>query len=227
MERANIEPMARGIIAQLPEARILVVDDDSPDGTAEEVLRLADDGLAASVLLRKGVRGYGSAVREGLRSCLENGAESVIVMDADGSHDPRYLPALVEGLDRHDMMIGSRYVPGGGVAAWTGWRRWLSRTANRLTRRLTGIPVADCTGGYRAYRRDVLEKVPWGEIRSEGYAFLEEILVWVVQAGYAVGETPITFEDRRAGRSKLSRWEIVKAAVTLIRLSRWRSPPVS
>ena len=149
---------------------------------------------------------------------LETGADRVLTMDADFSHRPRYLPDLVAEMANHDIMIGSRYVDGGGTRHWGLHRQILSRTANRVTHLLLKLPAKDATAGLRCYARRVLETVDPRGIRSEGYAYQEEMLFRCHRAGFTIGETPIIFEERRAGRSKINRAEVFKAMATLVRL---------
>jgi dolichol-phosphate mannosyltransferase len=224
-EVENAEPLARAILAAVPAVEILFVDDNSPDGTGQLVRKLAAEDRRVHLLARPGKLGLGTAYLAGFRHALEHGYEVVVTMDADFSHDPRYLPALLAGLPAHDVMIGSRYVPGGGVENWGLHRRLLSRFANFYARTLLGLRARDCTAGFRAYRAEVLRHLPLDEIRSSGYSFLEELIYLVHLAGFTVGETPILFVDRRAGSSKISRKEIFRAALTVLRL-RFRRPTV-
>ncbi|MBL8898645.1 MAG: polyprenol monophosphomannose synthase [Planctomycetes bacterium] len=229
-EVENAEPLARAILAAVPTVDLLFVDDNSPDGTGQLVRKMAAADRRVLLLARPGKLGLGTAYLAGYRYGLEHGYDVVVTMDADFSHDPRYLPALLAGLEARDgapdVMIGSRYVPGGGVKNWGLHRRLLSRFANFYARTLLGLTARDCTAGFRAYRTEVLRHLPLGEIRSSGYSFLEEVLYLVHLAGFRVGETPIIFEDRRAGRSKISRKEIFRAALTVLRL-KWKRPAVA
>ncbi|HET6201211.1 MAG TPA: polyprenol monophosphomannose synthase [Planctomycetota bacterium] len=221
-ERENILPLARGILAALPEASVLVVDDASPDGTGEAVRDLSRTEPRARLLARTGKLGLGTAYLAGFEHGLRDGFEAVVTMDADFSHDPTHLPALVRGLRDRDVMIGSRYVPGGGIRNWGLHRRLLSSGANLVSRLLLRIPARDVTSGYRAYRCAAIRRLELASIRSSGYAFLEEVLLACHRAGLRIGETPIVFVDRRAGRSKISRSEIFAAAKNLFRLARRR-----
>ena len=218
-ERENIERLAREILGTLPGARLLVVDDASPDGTGEVVRGLARENARVSLLPRPGKLGLGTAYLAGFRAAIEEGYEAVVTMDADFSHDPRHLPSLVEGLRDRDVMVGSRYMRGGGIRNW-GVLRWiLSAGANLLSRLLLRLPVRDATSGFRAYRCEALRRLDLSSIHSSGYAFLEEVLFLCHRGGLRIGETPILFVDRRAGRSKISRKEIFAAAANLFRLA--------
>lgn len=219
-ERENVERLAQEILGALSGASVLVVDDASPDGTGEVVHRLARQDARVSLLPRPGKLGLGSAYLAGFRAAMEGGYEAVVTMDADFSHDPRHLPALLEGLRDRDVMIGSRYVRGGGIRNWGLLRRILSAGANGLSRLLLRLPARDATSGFRAYRCEALRRLDLLSIRSSGYAFLEEVLFLCHRAGLRIGETPILFVDRRAGRSKISRKEILAAARNLFRLAR-------
>ncbi len=221
-ERENIVPLARAILQAVPDAKVLVVDDDSPDGTGEAVRALSRTEPRVLLHARPGKLGLGTAYLTGLDQAIRDGFEAVVTMDADFSHDPSHLPALLAGLRDRDLMIGSRYVPGGGIRNWGLHRRFLSSGANLLSRLLLRIPARDITSGYRAYRCEALRRVPLASIRSSGYAFLEEVLLACHGAGLRIGETPIVFVDRRAGRSKISRGEILAGARNLFRLARKR-----
>lgn len=203
-EAENLPTLVEAILA-LPGFRVLVVDDSSPDGTG----RIADDLAAAApgrveVLHRTGPRGLGRSYAEGLTRALDAGAEVICQMDADWSHDPKYLPALVAGTARHDVVIGSRYVQGISVVNWPLRRLALSLWANQYVRFVTGLPVRDCTSGFRCWRREALARVDLTRIRSDHYAFLVEVLYAAVRSGATVGEVPIVFVERRVGHSKLS-----------------------
>ena len=211
-EAENVLLLAEEIFQQAPTVEILVVDDNSPDGTGDMVAAAGKSEARLHLLQREGKLGLGSAYLAGFRYGLEHGYDMVLTMDCDFSHHPRYLPDVLAGMDEHDMMIGSRYVPGGGVANWPLHRRFLSRFANLYTRVLLRLPVKDCTAGFRCYHRRVLEHVdPFG-VKSSGYSFLEEMVMRVHRAGFRIGETPILFEDRERGVSKISKSEIWRAA---------------
>jgi dolichol-phosphate mannosyltransferase len=200
-------------------SRVLVVDDDSPDGTGELADALgADYPGRVEVLHRKGPRGLGHAYVAGIRRALESDAELVCQMDADLSHDPQYLPAMVAAAATHDVVIGSRYLNGVSVVNWPLHRLALSTAANRYIRWVTGLPVKDCTSGYRCWRREALERVQMERVRSQGYAFLVEALYVAWRAGCRVTEVPIIFVERRQGTSKLSSQTLIESALMPWRL---------
>lgn len=218
-ERENLRLLVPKIAAACPEVAVLVVDDDSPDGTAEEARRLDGElGIPVDVLVRRGERGLGGAYTAGLRAGLDRGFERLITMDADLSHDPGYLPAMVAALREHDVVVGSRYIVDGGVINWPISRVILSWTANRFARFLLRVPGADLTSGYRGYRREVLERIGLDRVRSDGYSYLVEMLYLAHRLGARIGEVPIVFFDRRLGASKISKREIYRGAWNLLRL---------
>jgi dolichol-phosphate mannosyltransferase len=223
-ERENIAALLPRITA-LPRFRALVVDDGSPDGTAAEVARLQAGESRIDLLNRPGKLGLGTAYVAGFRRALADGAEFIFEMDADFSHDPRYLPALLAAAEsRYDLVIGSRYVPGGGTTDWGVMRQLISKGGNLYARAILGLPVMDATGGFRCYRRRVLEAIDLDDIHSNGYSFQIEMAYRARCAGFRVGEVPIIFPDRRVGHSKMSRRIVIEALVTVwqLRLARLR-----
>ena len=205
-------PLVRTLVESYPTIEVVVVDDGSPDGTADAIDALVAEGLPVHVLRRSGKQGIGSAYLAGFRFGLDRGFDHMFTMDGDQSHDPRDLGAMLEALESHGMVIGSRYIPGGGVSNWPFYRRWLSRTANWYTRTLLNLPYRDCTSGYRGYQREALETIDVFALRASGYSFLEQIVWRVDSAGFSIVEVPILFTDRQAGTSKIATSEIFKAA---------------
>jgi len=206
---------------------VAVVDDNSPDGTADKAKAMGDSRV--KVIHRTGPRGYGKAVRDGFRWAIESGADYVVSMDADFSHDPGRIPDLVRSAEKEsDIVIGSRYCPDGGTINWPMHRIMLSRTANHYVRVGLGMPVLDATSGFRCYRRAVLEKLDTDAIRSEGYSFLVEVLYRCYLEGAQIGEIPILFVDRLKGKSKISTKEIYRSIFTVLRLrfSRRKNPVI-
>ena len=194
---------------------ILVVDDNSPDGTGDIVERLAAKEPRVSVLHRPEKLGLGTAYIAGFHHALKQGYDVIIEMDGDGSHNTAYLPALVEALTDSDVAIGSRYVPGGGISRWGLWRRLISRGGNLMAQWVLGLPVRDCTSGLRAYRRAVLEAIDFDTVKLKGYAFQVAMVYAAVTLGFRVCEVPIVFADRWSGQSKMSFAIIVEAALYL------------
>jgi dolichol-phosphate mannosyltransferase len=228
-EAENIEEFVEAVLAKLPgSARILIVDDNSPDGTGDIADRLAATHEAVEVLHRPRKEGIGPAYIAGFQRALEGGAGFVIEMDSDFSHDPAYLPRLLEAGERADLVIGSRYVPGGGVREWTPLRQAISRGGSAYARLVLGLPVRDLTGGFKCFRREVLEAIDLASIQSRGYAFQVEMTYRAIGRGFEVVEVPIVFRDRRAGSSKMGGAIVAEAAwrVPLLRLrglaGRWR-----
>ena len=219
-ERENLPALTADIFAAAPKLEILVVDDASPDGTADWVREAQVQRPALHLLERSAKLGLGSAYRAGWCWALERDYDPILTMDADYSHHPCHLPELLRLMESEDtdVVIGSRYVTGGGVRNWSLGRRLLSRTANFGARLVLRLPARDCTSGFRAYRAGVLRAIRPEAIRAEGYSFLEESLWRVWKGGFRILETPILFEDRHGGVSKISRLEIVKGIGTLIRL---------
>jgi glycosyltransferase involved in cell wall biosynthesis len=227
-ERENIGPLLTQVLANAPGCHVLVVDDSSPDGTGEEVRRLALADSRIELLERPGKLGLGTAYQAGFRHGLAVGYDRVLTMDADFSHHPRHLPEIL-GRAAHpdvDVVIGSRYVAGGGVVGWPPYRRILSFGANTFARFVLQLHTHDCTGAYRSYSRPVVQRLVTGSVVSHGYSSLIE-LIWTCQrAGYSIAEVPITFADREFGESKVSRSEIFRGVTTVLRL-RFRPPPAS
>jgi dolichol-phosphate mannosyltransferase len=221
-ERDNIEALAQQITIVNPQFHVLVVDDNSPDGTGHIVLSLREKNCRIHLLSRPSKQGLGGAYLAGFAYAIRRDFEHVVTMDADFSHDPSQLESIVKSSLRADVVIGSRYMAGGRIENWPWFRRQLSLIANRLARRAIGHEIGDWTSGYRCYRRHVIEKLPINSLRSNGYSFLVEVLAACLQLECRVTEVPITFCDRRSGRSKLSRIEIFKGMVTLIRLGMQR-----
>jgi glycosyltransferase involved in cell wall biosynthesis len=216
-EAGNLERLVSRIRALEAGIHILVVDDSSPDGTGNIADELARGRPDMSVLHRTGRRRYGDALTEGMRVALSRGFDAVVTMDCDFSHDPAAIPSLLEALGDRDVAIGSRYVAGGQLRAWPRHRRWLSAGANAFVRMLFDLPARDCTSGYRAYRRAVVDSIPWRELNSQGYSCLVELLFWAVQRrGAQVREVPIVFTERRAGKSKMGLREIFGGALSLL-----------
>lgn len=215
-EAQNIQPLIEAIQGVCTGLDIVIVDDASPDGTGA----LAASMHGVHVIHRPGKQGLGTAYVDGFCYALERGYQRIAGMDADFSHDPSVLPALFSLLDVDDVGIGSRYVPGGGTRNWGLHRQILSRSANAFARFMLDLPIQDVTSGYRCYRREVLERIDLDALASQGYSFLVELLYRSVQAGFSVGETPIIFEDRARGASKMSYHEIVGGIKNLFRLRR-------
>ncbi len=210
-ERENLEPMLRALGDVLePDDRVLVIDDGSPDGTGELADRLATELPYVDVLHRERKEGLGRAYLAGFRLALERGAQLVLEMDADFSHDPRDVPRLIAAAADADLVLGSRYVPGGGVRDWGLVRRLISRGASLYTQVLL-MPVKDATGGFKCFRREVLERLDLDAIGSRGYMFQIETTFRVRRAGFRVREIPITFADREVGGSKMTKGIVLEA----------------
>jgi len=208
-EAASIERLLRSVAAVLAEAapgdhRILVVDDNSPDGTAAIAERVGDELGVVEVLHRPGKGGLGQAYLAGFRHALAAGAQRVVEMDADFSHDPGHLPALLAASEQADVVLGSRYVPGGGVTDWGRLRRFISYGGCLYARVILGLPQRDLTGGYKVLQRRVLEAIELDSVRSQGYVFQIEVTYRAVLAGFDVQEVPIVFRERDVGTSKMS-----------------------
>jgi dolichol-phosphate mannosyltransferase len=217
-ECENIPNLVERVLEH-PRFRVLVVDDNSPDGTGQIVADLAQHEPRISLLSRSGKLGLGTAYLAGFRRALAEGAEFIFEMDADFSHDPLYLPQLLAAAeDRYDLVLGSRYVAGGGTTDWGLARKLISQGGNLYAGLILGLPIRDATGGYRCYRREVLEKVDLGRIRSNGYSFQIEMAYRTLQAGFKVGEIPIIFPDRRVGHSKMSRRIVLEALINVWKL---------
>jgi dolichol-phosphate mannosyltransferase len=207
-EAENIEPLVRAVLPQLAssdfEHTVLVVDDNSPDGTGAIADRLAEELAQVRVLHRPRKQGLGRAYLAGFGVALAEGAELVLEMDSDFSHDPADLPRLLAATGAADLVLGSRYVPGGGVEDWGIVRRSLSRGGSAYARLLLGVPVRDLTGGFKCFHGRVLETIDLEGVHADGYGFQIELTYRAVQAGFTVAEVPITFRERRAGRSKMT-----------------------
>jgi dolichol-phosphate mannosyltransferase len=220
-ERDNLGPIVRAIHEAVPDVDVLVIDDASPDGTG----LLADDLAARDprvhVLHGNAKRGLGRAYLAGFAWALQQGYDLVLEMDADFSHDPRHLPALLAAARDADVVLGSRWVPGGGTVSWGLFRRLLSRGGSAYARTILGVPVRDLTGGFKCFRRAVLEAVDLPTVGSTGYAFQIEVTYRAILSGFRVREVPIVFAERRVGRSKMSREIVLEAmrGVWAMRLS--------
>jgi len=210
-ERDNLAPLLQEIRQAVPSADVLVIDDNSPDGTGELADRIAVDDRHIRVMHRAGKLGLGTAILAGMRYAMDENYDYLLNMDADFSHHPRYLPAIVGGMKRYDVMIGSRYVKGGGTVNWPLSRRLISQALGRLVRVLMRIPARDTSGAYRCYRITKLRQAHLERLRSRGYSFQQEVLYRCRKAGCKIGETPIIFENRRAGASKVNPREAVRS----------------
>lgn len=219
-EADNIHDLISQLLALPVNLQVLVVDDNSPDGTGKLVdeIAAARPGLV-HVIHRPGKMGLGTAYIAGFKKALnELDATRIMTMDADFSHNPRFIPAMIELSQKKHVVIGSRYVPGGGSLNCTWKRVMLSKMANMSAKALLGLKAKDTTAGFRLYRREVLASIPLDRIFSSGYSFLMEMLFMCQRRGWQIGEVPIIFEDRRKGKTKISRQEIFKAQYTVIRL---------
>ncbi|MBA3359656.1 MAG: polyprenol monophosphomannose synthase [Thermoleophilaceae bacterium] len=207
-EAENVEAIVRAALPHLASTgidhRVLVVDDGSPDGTGDLADRLAAEIEAVHVLHRPRKEGIGPAYLAGFAHAMANGADLLLEMDADFSHDPADLPRLIEAADRADLVLGSRYVPGGGVTDWGLGRRLISRGGSLYARILLGVPIHDLTGGFKCFRREVLERLDLKSVGTDGYGFQIEMTYRAIRAGFRVEEVPIVFRDRRVGASKMS-----------------------
>lgn len=214
-EHDNIERLIDQVLLQAPSLHVLVVDDNSPDGTGQLADQLAKKYERVKVLHRAGKMGLGSAYRDGFRHAIDLGAEYLIEMDADFSHDPAILPVFLEQIKTHDLVIGSRYLNGISVVNWPLRRLMLSYGANWYTRLITGLTIMDCTSGFKCFRRNLIERIDLDRVRSDGYSFQIEMNFRSAEQGARICEVPIIFIDRRAGQSKMSK-RIVREAVTMV-----------
>jgi dolichol-phosphate mannosyltransferase len=210
-EKENVVAIVEAVLAAAPDVDVLVIDDNSPDGTG----RLADEIAAREprvhVLHRAGKEGLGRAYLAGFAWALARGYGLVLEMDADFSHDPRYLPAMLEAAREADLVLGSRYVPGGGTVNWGVARKLISRGGSLYARTILGIPIRDLTGGFKCFRREVLEAIDLPTVECSGYAFQIELTYRTLRKGFRVREIPIVFVDRRVGHSKMSRRIVLEA----------------
>lgn len=218
-EAENIDSIVAAARSKLPaSAQILIVDDNSPDGTGARADRLAAADARVSVIHRERKEGIGPAYIAGFRRALAGGAGLVLEMDADFSHDPAYVPRLLEAARNADLVLGSRYVPGGGVSDWGALRRAISRGGSAYARLLLGVGVRDLTGGFKCFRREVLEAIDLDSIGARGYAFQVEMTYRAIRAGFRVVEVPIVFRDRRAGNSKMDAAIVAEAVLRVPRM---------
>lgn len=221
-EAANIEPMLQRLRAALPTADLLVVDDNSPDGTAERVRSFAAGDDRLRLIVRENQRGLGGAIRLALETAVDSGYDYFLNLDGDLSHDPDQLPELLRSAQdapEVDVVIGSRYQPGGSIQGWPLRRKLMSRLVNRFATLCLGLPVQDCSGSMRCYRVDALRSLDLSKVESNGYAFLEELLVHLHRRGARMVEVPITFTERKHGHSKLTLREASQSALKMVHLA--------
>lgn len=226
-ERENIVGLIDDVLRIVPATDILVIDDNSPDGTGQLLDELHTRVPRVNVLHRPGKMGLGTAYVRGFQYAIENGYDLVFEMDADYSHDPRYLPDFLTMAEQADLVIGSRYIKGGGTPNWSALRKFISGGGNTFARAMLRIPTHDCTGGYRCYRTSALRTLRLDLIRAQGYAFQVEMAYIFWKRGYRVREVPIIFVDRRVGKSKMSRKIFVEAFTWVLRTRLSGDPVVS
>lgn len=214
-ESENIERIVPEILDKDQSIDVLIVDDSSPDGTGELADKMAEKNSKIFVIHREKKSGLGTAYKAGFRYAIENGYDYIFEMDADFSHDPKCIPSFLEAIKEADLVLGSRYISGVNVINWPMSRLLLSYYANVYTRLVTGLPVKDATGGFKCFRRKVLESVDLDKVKSEGYSFQIEVSLRAWKKGFKIKEIPIVFEDRREGRSKMSK-KIVREAVWMV-----------
>jgi dolichol-phosphate mannosyltransferase len=217
-EAENVERIVGRVRASVPEAHVLVADDNSPDGTGELADKLATEDQNVHVMHRKGKEGLGAAYLAGFRWGIDNGYDVLVEMDADGSHQPEELDRLLGALRGADLVLGSRWVPGGRVVNWPKSRLLLSRGGSTYSRLMLGVPIRDVTGGYRAFRKETLQGLGMDQVASAGYCFQVDLAWRTVKAGFKVAEVPITFVERELGASKMSRSIVIEA---LWRVTSW------
>lgn len=217
-ERENLPHLLSRLEALALDIHVLVVDDSSPDGTGELAEELAATRPWLHVMHRPGKMGLGTAYVQGFQSALAKGFDVVGEMDADLSHDPNYLPAMLGALENADLVLGSRYIQGGGTRNWGPMRKLVSRGGSLYAQSILGVKVRDLTGGFKLFRRKVLENLSLNTVRSNGYSFQIEMTYRAIRRGYRVVEVPIIFEDRRVGKSKLSRQVVLEAMFMIPRL---------
>jgi dolichol-phosphate mannosyltransferase len=210
-EAENIQPIVARVRAAVPEAEVLVADDNSPDGTGKVADEIAAGDPLVHVLHRKGKEGLGAAYLAGFRWGIENGFGVLVEMDADGSHQPEELPRLLTALKGADLVLGSRWVPGGRTVNWPKYRQLISRGGSTYSRLLLGVSIRDVTGGFRAFRKETLEGLGLEEVASQGYCFQVDLARRAVDAGFHVVEVPITFVEREIGDSKMSKDIVAEA----------------
>ncbi|GAA1361947.1 polyprenol monophosphomannose synthase [Streptomyces beijiangensis] len=210
-EAENIKPIVARVRAAVPEAEVLVADDNSPDGTGKIADEIAAGDARVHVLHRKGKEGLGAAYLAGFRWGIENGFGVLVEMDADGSHQPEELPRLLTALKGADLVLGSRWVPGGRTVNWPKYRQLISRGGSTYSRLLLGVSIRDVTGGFRAFRKETLEGLGLDEVASQGYCFQVDLARRAVEGGFHVVEVPITFVEREIGDSKMSKDIVVEA----------------
>jgi len=215
-ERENLADLVRAVLDLETGLHILIVDDGSPDGTGDLADELSAQYPEVNVLHRRGKRGLGTAYVAGFKRALEMGADYVLEMDADFSHDPKYLPRLLERIQSCDLVLGSRYMDGISVINWSFWRLAISLLANKYVQLITGMRYSDCLGGFKCFRREVLESIGLDGIVANGYVFQMEMLYRAHQQGFRVGEIPIVFYDRDFGVSKMSKRTIIEAFFVVI-----------
>jgi dolichol-phosphate mannosyltransferase len=226
-ERGNIESLVDDILRNAPDVDLLIIDDNSPDGTGAIADALHQRLPQVSVLHREGKLGLGTAYIRGFQYALERGYDLVFEMDADFSHDPQYLPrflAAAQGPDAADLVVGSRYIPGGATPNWSALRKFISGGGNIFARAVLGIPIHDCTSGYRCYRTAALATLNLDQVHSQGYAFQVEMAYAMWRSGYRVLEVPIVFEDRRVGQSKMSRRIFIEGFTWVLKTRLYGSP---
>src|SRR5256885_2965402 len=224
-ELENLRPLLQEIFSYAQETDVLIVDDNSPDGTGKLADEIHNENPQVHVLHRAGKLGLGTAYIAGFKYAVAHDYDAAFEMDADFSHDPRYLPDFLKAIERADLVIGSRYIPGGNTPDWSPLRRFISGGGNIYARFMLGIPVHDCTAGYRCYRREVLEHIDLDTVQSQGYAFQIEMAYRTRILGFHIVETPIVFMDRRVGKSKMSR-QIVIEGITYVLRARFSKKPV-
>jgi len=216
-EYENLPLLLKDIFAFAPDTDVLVVDDNSPDGTGELAEQLSRENTHVHVLHRPGKLGLGTAYIAGFKYAIARGYDVALEMDADFSHGPHHLPDIIAAIEHADLVIGSRYIAGGATPNWSFSRRFISGCGNVFARFMLGIPLHDCTGGFRCYRKRVLENIDLDSVQSHGYAFQVEMTYRVFQSGFKIVETPITFVDRRLGKSKMSRAIVIEAFIYVLR----------
>ena len=224
-ELENLRPLLQEIFLYAPDSDVLVVDDNSPDGTGKLADEIHNENPHVHALHRAGKLGLGTAYIAGFKYAVAHDYDAAFEMDADFSHDPRYLPDFLKAIEHADLVIGSRYIQGGGTPNWSFLRRFISGGGNIFARFMLGIPVHDCTAGFRCYRRQVLESIDLDTIQSQGYAFQVEMAYRVMQQGFKIVETPIVFMDRRIGKSKMSRKIVIEAFIYVLRTRFGKKPP--